>query len=142
MAIHVDTYEDWIRYVPDYEDNRLSDEPMDCEILPMSAAEVRDLRSRYAAKLQGKGAERRAVAMVERILRDHVRDVRRCYIGRQIRTGDDLAKHGLSELIDDVFQAVVSASHLDAGVKKKSSSQSGCSAAVTTQSTGVTSCAV
>jgi hypothetical protein len=132
VGIHIQAFNDeWVEYVPDVMDNRVDSEPMTCEIRPMTVRDMRNMQSAYGSRLAGKHASRRAMNLVTKILAERVRNVRNCFVGRPIETGADLAEFGLSEIIDDVFAAVVSMSHLQEGLAKKSDSPSDSSPAET-----------
>lgn len=126
MGIRIEAFEsEWVEYVPDVLDNRLDDEPMTCEIHPLSAGEMRELSRRYGSQLAGKNSASHAVRLLERVISTRVRNIRNCYVGREITTGAELAEHGLSAMIDDIFAAIVDLSHLSKGVKKSSQAPCG-----------------
>ena len=136
MPLVIDQFDDWVEYVPDIAENRLEQEPMTVEIQGMTTGEYKAVQRKWGPKLQGKQALGRAQRMVEKIVLDHVRNVRLCKLHNHdtgeiidIKTAEQLLEHAPPGLIDDIFNAIVDASHLSAGLKKKSSSQSDSSAA-------------
>ena len=130
MGIRIEYPEtEWVEYVPDVLDNRDDPEPMSLEIRPMTISDLREMQTTQGRRLAGKDADRRAVRLVTRILTERVRNVRNCYVGREITTGAELAEYGLSAIIDDVFSAIIDISKLQDSIKKNSGSPSGSSPA-------------
>jgi len=131
MPLIVDRFDDWAEYIPDVGDNRLEETPMSVEIRAMSTAEYKAVQRRWGPKLQGKQALGRAQRMVEKIIAERVRDVRHCIVvnhttGDEVipKTASDLLEHAPASLIDDIFAAIIDASHLSAGLRKNLQRQS------------------
>lgn len=117
---------EWERYVPAAHDNRSSDEPCVCEIRPMTVAELRAFQHAQARVFaRKKGATEAFERVTVEVIRERVRKIERCFIGRQIETGADLAEHGTIDLVNDVFDAIVNKSTLEAGLAKKFVGSSG-----------------
>lgn len=144
MPLIVDQFDDWVTYVPEIGTNRLEQEPMTVEIQCMSTAEYKSVQRKWGPKLQGKNALSRAQRMVEKIIRERVRNVRLCFVENHttgerfpLESGDDLIAHAPAALVDDIFAAITDASHLSSGLKKNSSSLSDFSAAEIPPSRGI-----
>ena len=143
MPFTANRFDDWVEYIPDIGDNRLEVEPMTVEIQAMTTAEYKAVQRSWGPKLQGKNALGRAQRMVDKILRDRVRNVRLFFVEDHL-TGDvsevtdldEVLRLAPAELQDDLFEAITKASHLSAGLRKKSQRQSGSFSVETQPSAG------
>jgi len=122
MARNKTFYDAWLEVTPDVDDNVIDDDPITCEIHPMSAEEYRSW-SRQVAKQGGNKISEieLGIRITERVLKHRCRGVTNYTInGAPITTGADLFKRGESDVIDAVFGMIVDASKLDEVLKKKS----------------------
>ena len=117
--------EDWVTYVPEFENNRGDPNPVTCEIHPISTEELRAYqRGAISGKQDPRANARRADAVAKRIFSERVRNVRNYVYGKPILTGADL--YGAEQFIqDDVFQALTDLSTLTEGLLGKLPSRSG-----------------
>lgn len=123
MARILSLEEDWVEWLPSIDGNRDSEDPVSMELRPMSAEEYR-AATRGIALGSGKQALARAQRVVQRIITERVRNVKNYSIGGPIVTGEDLAKRGEVDIVDEVFEALKNISVLGDGLKKKLTSPS------------------
>ena len=118
--------EGWITYVPATDDNRLDENPVTVEILPLKVKETRDLAKTVAARrAKGGGVITDSVEKNTRLLRSHVRNIRNLSIeGRPITTMEELEASNLTQLYNEIEEAVNDISVLDEGDVKNFRRQS------------------
>lgn len=125
MARIIEAVEDWLEYIPEFEENRQDPDPVSMELHFMTPDD-RAAFSRTLPMQVKKAKDKNHVRIaVERLLAKRVRNVKNyTYLGNKIETGEDLAKRGESELIDEVYDALMKISTLQDGLKKKLTSPS------------------
>jgi len=130
--------EDWAEYIPDFDDNREDENPVSVELRWLKPPDFKAIqRLAMAPLMRGKkdAIVRATQALQDRVLSECVRSVRNYSlpgVGR-IVTGEQLAKHGESFIVDDVYNACINLSKLSEGLKKKSHLQSASSLPVMSQ---------
>ncbi len=125
MVRKAELIEDWVDYLPEIDGNREDDDPMVLEIHPMSSEQMRAFHRRMDHKLGKAKDMARARKIIERLMAENVRNIRNYWVGRdEIITGEELAKHGETKVIDEVFDAITEVSVLKEGMPGKSRSRS------------------
>jgi len=125
MGRNVDLIEDWVDYTPEIDGNRDDDEPMVVELKPLSGEQMRAYGRQVSTRHNRVNEIVRGQKLVTRILSDRVRNVRNYQVGDdRIETGDQLAKHGETVVIDEIFDALTEMSVLREGLPGKSRSRS------------------
>ena len=111
---------EWVEYVPEAFGNRDDEDPVTVTIKPMSVAEFREWATSSSAAVRGKGGDRRAAKLADKVLRERVKSVANYRIGEApIATGADLAERGEVDIVNEVFKAITDISVLSEGLKKK-----------------------
>jgi hypothetical protein len=121
--------DEWVTYTPAVFDNRESEDPVTCEVRPMTVAEAKAYENRVGVSFIGaERMSRKRVAdevakvrsIAAKILESRCRNVSNYAPGHVITTGADLAQFGESDMITDILDAITSISKLSEGLKKSS----------------------
>ncbi len=122
--------EGWVTYVPEFDDNRESDDPITVEIKPMTVRESMRKSGNVTAKNTSGGIRTNAVDIRQETFCGHVRNVRNLRVGgKDIATAEDLLGTGLGALVGEIEDAITNVSRLSEGDVKNFGSRSGGSGA-------------
>lgn len=118
--------EGWVTYVPEFDENRESDDPITVEIKPMTVRETMRRSGNVTAKTTSGGIRTNAVDIRQDTFCGHVRNVRNLRVGgSDIATADDLLGTGLGALVGEIEDAITNVSKLSEGDVKNFKSRSG-----------------
>ncbi|OPL13712.1 MAG: hypothetical protein AVO39_10260 [delta proteobacterium MLS_D] len=117
---------DWITYVPEYDGNRLENDPVTVEIKALTVGEQRAMSKGVIAKrTKGGGFQTNAAENNMRLVRSHVRNIRNLRVnGADITTIEELEDTPLTELLGEIEEAVTDISVLNEGDIKNFKPQS------------------
>ena len=118
--------DDWVTYVPAFDNNREEKDPVTVEILPLT---VRDSRRQtggvVAKRVKGGGIKTNTSEISDRLFFSHVRNITNLTEnGKSIITAEDLHGSHCIELYNEIEEAINNISILDEGDLKNFKSRS------------------
>jgi len=118
--------DNWITYVPEFDGNRLDDDPITVDIKPLTVREAQKTGGNVTAKRVKGGFRTDAADINLRTFVSHVRNIRNLSInGKVVTRPEELLETGLHELVGEIQEALTDASMLSEGDVKNLPSPSG-----------------
>jgi len=111
------TTEEWVTYIPEFDGNREDQNPITCEIRPLTVRESKQIAGGVTARrAKGGGFQTNQAALSLKTFENHVRNIQNLTVnGQPVMTVEELLATPLNELAGEIEAAVNDISVLDEG---------------------------